>query len=143
MIAGLSCLLIWTFAESYGVLMAFAVVFGFFCASYFSLRKYFSCGRNCSMERDELIFTTSILFTVSPITATIIGMERYPTAISVLLLSNVISVYGPSIASAVESTVRPQPYLTYKVFTGVVYLLGFLLLVVLKLRMTKSILARI
>lgn len=73
----------------------------------------------------------------------ILGMERFPTGISVLLLSNVISMYGPSIASAVESTVKPQHYLTYKVFTGVVYLLEFLLLVVLRLRMTRTLFVRI
>ncbi|KAI9262356.1 major facilitator superfamily domain-containing protein [Phascolomyces articulosus] len=115
LITGISALTIWMFAYTYNVLMAFGVVFGFFCASYFTL--------------------------LSPITATILGMKRYPTGLSILLLSNVVSVFGPSIASGVESTVNAEPYLTYKVFTGVVYLLGGLILCVLKIRMTKSVFA--
>ncbi|KAI9498501.1 major facilitator superfamily domain-containing protein [Zychaea mexicana] len=117
LITGISCLTLWMFANSYEILMAFGVVFGFFCASYFTL--------------------------LSPITATILGMKRYPTGLSILLLSNVVSVFGPSIASAVESAVDAEPYLTYKVFTGVVYILGGLILSVLKVRMTKSVFANI
>ncbi|KAG2224557.1 hypothetical protein INT45_004402 [Circinella minor] len=117
LITGLSAVTIWMYAYTFEVLLAFAVVFGFFCASYFTL--------------------------LSPITATILGMERYPTGLSILLLSNCVSVFGPSIASAVESTVDAEPYLAYKVFTGVVYLLGGLILCVLKVRMTKSVFANI
>ncbi|CDH49487.1 mfs transporter [Lichtheimia corymbifera JMRC:FSU:9682] len=114
-LAGLSSFLIWTFAYDYQTLMGFAVMFGFCNASYFSL--------------------------LSPITATILGMKRYPTGLSILLLSNAISVYGPSIASAIQTRVDTEPYLTYKIFTGFVYVLGGLILIVLKIRMTKSLLS--
>ncbi|KAI7880218.1 MFS general substrate transporter [Lichtheimia hyalospora FSU 10163] len=114
-LAGLSSFLIWTFAYDYQTLMGFAVMFGFCNASYFSL--------------------------LSPITATILGMKRYPTGLSILLLSNAISVFGPSIASAIQTRVETEPYLTYKIFTGFVYVLGGLILIILKIRMTKSLLA--
>lgn len=78
---------------------------------------------------------------MSPITAKILGLKRYPTGLSILLLSNAISVYGPSIASAIQTGVDTEPYLTYKIFTGFVYVLGGLILIVLKIRMTKSLLS--
>ncbi|KAI8331708.1 major facilitator superfamily domain-containing protein [Chlamydoabsidia padenii] len=115
-LCGLSSLLIWTFASSYGVLMAFCIVFGLFCGSYFTL--------------------------FSPITLDLVGFERFPTAVSVLLMSNIFSVFGPSIASGIQVHVE-TPFLVYKIFTGFTYVLGGLILLVLKIRMTKSLWARI
>jgi len=40
--ASLSSLLVWNFAFSYGVLIAFSVLFGLFCGSYFAMSKSFS-----------------------------------------------------------------------------------------------------
>lgn len=112
-IGGLSSLLIWTFAFDYGVLMAYAVVFGLFCGSYFAL--------------------------LSPITASLVGMERYPTALSLLLITNIISVFGPNIASAIESSVTTSPpYFSYKMFAGVTYIVGAFFLIVLKIRLNRN-----
>ncbi|ORZ00824.1 major facilitator superfamily domain-containing protein [Syncephalastrum racemosum] len=111
LLSGICAFLMWTFATSYGVLMAFAVVFGFFSPSYYSL--------------------------FSPITAMVVGMEKLPTAITFLLLSNGISVFSPSIASAIQG-VATEPFITYKMWTGAVYIVGGLLLICLKLRMAKS-----
>ncbi|CAO3631966.1 unnamed protein product [Cunninghamella blakesleeana] len=117
-LGGLSSLLIWTFAYNYGVLMAYAVVFGLFCGSYFAL--------------------------LSPITAALVGMERYPTALSLLLITNVISVFGPNIASAIESSVTTSPaYFSYKMFAGVTYLVGAFFLIILKFRLNRNPLAKL
>ncbi|KAI8143758.1 major facilitator superfamily domain-containing protein [Fennellomyces sp. T-0311] len=116
-ISSLSAFLIWVFAYNYGTLMAFAVVFGLVCSSYFAL--------------------------MSPITATIVGIDLFPTGLSVLLLTNMIPVFGPTIASAVETRVDSEPYFSYKIFTGITFLLGGLILLFLKLKMTKSILSKI
>ncbi|KAI8147417.1 major facilitator superfamily domain-containing protein [Fennellomyces sp. T-0311] len=116
-ISGISALTIWVFANNYGTLMAFAAVFGLVCSSYVAL--------------------------LSPITATILGIDRFPTGLSILLLSNMVSVFGPSIASAIESRIDAEPYLTYKVFTGVTYIVGGFILIALKLRMTRSLTAKI
>ncbi|KAI8136926.1 major facilitator superfamily domain-containing protein [Fennellomyces sp. T-0311] len=116
-ISGAASLGIWTVAYDYNTIMAFAVVYGIFSSSFYIL--------------------------VSPITATIVGIEKFPTALSLMLLSNAISIVGPNIASAVENSVNAEPYLTYKVFVGVTFLLGGLLLIALKVKMTRSILCKI
>ncbi|KAI7849246.1 major facilitator superfamily domain-containing protein, partial [Circinella umbellata] len=117
MISGVSALTIWIFAYSYGTLMAFAVVFGLVCSSYVAL--------------------------LSPITATILGIERFPTGLSILLLSNMISVFSPTIVSAIEIRVSSEPYLVYKLSCGVFYIVGGLFLILLKFRMTHSLLVKI
>jgi hypothetical protein len=39
--AGLSCLLMWTFATSFGLLLGFSAVFGFFGGAFITLGKLF------------------------------------------------------------------------------------------------------
>ncbi|KAI8340073.1 major facilitator superfamily domain-containing protein [Chlamydoabsidia padenii] len=116
-LGGLSSLLIWTFAYSYSVLMAYSVIFGFFCGSYFAL--------------------------LSPITASLVGLERYPTALSLLLITNIISVFGPNIASAIEIGVDSPPFFSYKMFAGVCYLVGAVFLVLLKFRLDSNPFAKV
>ncbi|KAF7721151.1 hypothetical protein EC973_005358 [Apophysomyces ossiformis] len=117
-LGGLSSFLIWTFAFTYGVMMAFAVIFGLFCGSYFAL--------------------------LSPITASILGMERFPSGLSLLLITNIISVFGPNISGGIEASVSDiQPYFVYKMFTGACYLAGSVFLIALKLRMDKNPFAKI
>ncbi|CAO3591427.1 unnamed protein product [Absidia cylindrospora] len=115
--SGLSTFLIWTFAKTYGVLMAYSAVFGLFCGSYFAL--------------------------LSPITAQILGNEKFPTGLSVMLLSNVVSVFGPNIASAIQNAVNTEPFLTYKLFAGAAFLVGALILMVLKIKLDRNILAKV
>ncbi|KAI9305843.1 major facilitator superfamily domain-containing protein, partial [Cunninghamella echinulata] len=117
-IGGLSSLLIWTFATNYGTLMAYAAVFGLFCGSYFAL--------------------------LSPITAFLVGMERYPTALSLLLITNIISVFGPNMASAIDaSATGARPYISFIMFAGVTYIVGALFLIVLKFRLNRNPLVKI
>ncbi|KAI9329949.1 major facilitator superfamily domain-containing protein [Pilaira anomala] len=112
-----SSLFVWTFATSFGVLVAYAVLFGLCCGAYFAM--------------------------MTPITAAILRPEQYSTGVSTLLLFNIISIFGISIASAIETASSSEPYLTYKMFTGVVYLISAILLVWLKVQMTKGFLTRI
>ncbi|KAI8333735.1 major facilitator superfamily domain-containing protein [Chlamydoabsidia padenii] len=116
-IGGLSSLLIWPFAYSYGVLMAYAVIFGIFCGSYFAL--------------------------LSPITAQLLGFERFPTGLSIMLISNVVSVFGPNIASAIENSVNATPFFSYKIFSGVAYLVGAIFLFTLKIRLSRNLFAKV
>jgi predicted MFS family arabinose efflux permease len=112
-IAALSNFLIWTFAFDYSTLMGFCVVFGFTCGGYFTL--------------------------VSPISAELLGMEKFPSGLSLLLLSNAVPVFGSNIASAIEARVNSStPFFTYKIFTGVAYLAGGLTLIYLKFRLNKN-----
>ncbi|KAI8084763.1 major facilitator superfamily domain-containing protein [Halteromyces radiatus] len=118
LVGGLSCLLIWTFAYNFGALIGFSIVFGLFCGAYFSL--------------------------LSPITMLILGKDRFPTGLSLLLIFNIIGVFGPNIASAIETSllrsVGPayQPFLSYKLFAGICYLVGVLVFVFLRFRINKN-----
>ncbi|KAL1935842.1 hypothetical protein VTP01DRAFT_4982 [Rhizomucor pusillus] len=111
-ISALSAFLIWTFAYSYGVLMAFGVVFGLVGGSYSPL--------------------------ISPITASVIGMEKLATGFSLTLLFTVIALWSPMISSAIEDSVDPEPFLTYKMYTGVTFLLASLTGLLLKLKMKRN-----
>ncbi|KAI9249255.1 major facilitator superfamily domain-containing protein [Phascolomyces articulosus] len=110
-ISGATVLGIWMIAYDYNTIMAFAIIYGLFSSAYYTL--------------------------VSPITATIVGIQRYPTALSTMLLSNAISSLGPTIASGIQNNISAPPYLIYKVYTGATYLLGSLLLLGLKIKMTR------
>jgi hypothetical protein len=80
---------------------------------------------------------------VTPITAAILAPEQYKTGVSMLLLFNIVSIFAISIASAIETAAHAQPYLVYKLFTGIAYLVAGVILVLLKLKMTKGLLTRI
>lgn len=116
-ITAVSCLLIWTFASTYGSLMAFATVFGLTSGSFFAL--------------------------ISPITASLLGMDQFRSGLSLLLVSNAIPVFGPNIASAIEAGVSSAPFFSYKMFAGVSYLVAAVILAVLKLRLDRNIFAKV
>lgn len=116
-ITALSCLLIWTFSHTYGSLMAFATVFGLTSGSYFAL--------------------------ISPITASLLGMEKFPSGLSLLLLSNIVAVFGPNIASAIEDGVNSSPFFSYKMFGGVAYAVAAVILLVLKFKLDRHVFAKV
>ncbi|KAL0138423.1 major facilitator superfamily domain-containing protein [Mucor lusitanicus] len=113
----ISCFFIWTFAFDYNSLMGFAVVFGFGCGSYVAL--------------------------MSPISASFLGMEKLASGLSLLMFLNLFTVFGTNISSAIEAGVNSQPFLSYKLFSGVVWLLGTLLLVVLKFKINRNPFAKV
>lgn len=79
---------------------------------------------------------------MTPITAAILTPEQYLTGVSTIMLFNIISNFGISIASAIESTVNAEPYFSYKMFTGVTYLVGGIILVVLKVKIAGGLLKK-
>ncbi|CAO0791362.1 unnamed protein product [Mucor circinelloides] len=113
----ISCFFIWTFAFDYGSLMGFAVVFGFGCGSYVTL--------------------------MSPISASLLGMEKLASGLSLLMFLNMFPVFGANIASAIETGVNSAPFFSYKMFSGVAWLLGTLLLIILKFRINKNPFAKV
>lgn len=116
-ITALSCLLIWTFAFSYGTLMTFSAVLGLTSDSYFAL--------------------------LSPITASLLDMERLSSGLPLLISTNAISIFGPNIASAIQAGVDVQPFFTYKMSAGVAYLLSAVIIVILKFRLYRNIFAKV
>jgi hypothetical protein len=92
--------------------MGFSAVYGFACGSYFAL--------------------------MSPISASLLGMEKFPSGLSLLLFFNAFPVFGANISSAIETGVNSEPFFAYKMFAGVAFLLGALILTFLKLRLNKN-----
>lgn len=116
-ITAISCFLIWTFVHTYGGLMGFAVVFGLAGGSYFAL--------------------------LSPITVSLLGMEKFSSGLTALILANLIPVFGPNVASAIEAGVNSPPFFSYKMFAGVSYAIAALLLILLKFRLDRNICAKV
>ncbi|KAI8641200.1 major facilitator superfamily domain-containing protein [Parasitella parasitica] len=117
-ISGLSCLLLWVYANTFGVLMAFAIVFGFFGGAFITLTP-----------------TITLLVT---------GHEKFESGLSVFLVLTVASMFGPNLASAIESSSpAAKEYDSYKYFTGTCYLAGAILLCVFKLSLNRKPFAKI
>jgi MFS family permease len=111
-ITSICSFLIWTFAFNYPTLMGFCVVFGFTCGGYFAL--------------------------ISPISPEILGMQKFPSGLSLLLMINAFTVLRTNIASAIETGVSSPPFFTYKMFTGAAYIAGALILIFLKFRLNRN-----
>ncbi|RCH95789.1 hypothetical protein CU098_009080 [Rhizopus stolonifer] len=110
--AGIFCMALWPFANTYGTLMAFAVLFGFFCGIYYALAP--------------------------PITAAIVGPENISSGLSILFIASAIAGTGPPIASAIQQSTPNAGYIGVQMFSGTVYIFGGLICVFLKLKLTKS-----
>ena len=80
---------------------------------------------------------------MAPITAEILGMEQFPTGLSIVLISNVISVFGPNIASAIDGVGGSEPYFSYKMFAGVAYILGAIIMLWLKFNLNRNAFAKV
>lgn len=87
-------------------------------------------------------FTLSSL--VSPLTASILGVEKFPTGLTLMLLSNIISIFGVNVAAAIQNGLSDaQPYIAHKIFAGVSFGLGFVICMILKLKASRSLLSKI
>ncbi|KAG2218223.1 hypothetical protein INT45_000765 [Circinella minor] len=117
-IAGLSCLVIWPFSFTYSTLIGFSIVFGFTSGTFYSLG--------------------------SPIAASILKTEQFSSGVTITLLIVGISVFGPSLASAIDTAgVSDEPYFTFKMFTGTVTIISAVITIWLKFSMKHSILAKV
>ncbi|RCH90728.1 hypothetical protein CU097_009504 [Rhizopus azygosporus] len=111
-ISGLSCLLLWTFAKTFGTLLAFSIFYGFFGGAFVTL-------------------TPAIMLLVT-------GQEKFETGISVFLVITVISMFGPNLAGTIETSIHElEPYESYKYFTGICYLAGVVLLFILRFSLRR------
>ncbi|KAI9249258.1 major facilitator superfamily domain-containing protein [Phascolomyces articulosus] len=77
-------------------------------------------------------FCTTFYTLLTLITVTVVGIEKFPTALSVMMLANIISTMGTNIASAINKSVDSEPYFAYKMYTGVTFAVGALLILGLK-----------
>ncbi|KAI9251470.1 major facilitator superfamily domain-containing protein [Phascolomyces articulosus] len=113
-LSGSAAVFIWTFAYNYKTLLVFCVVYGFFGSVYFTL--------------------------LGPTVARIVGLEKLPSGNIFIFLFTAPVAFGPSIASAVEVKSVLQPFLTYKLFLGIPLFISVIPILILKLRMTGTLL---
>ncbi|KAI7860943.1 major facilitator superfamily domain-containing protein [Circinella umbellata] len=117
-ISGLSCLVIWPFSFTYSTLTGFAIVFGLTSGTYYPLG--------------------------SPITASILKTEQYSSGVTTTLLLVGIAVFGPSLASAMDSAgASNEPFFTFKMFTGTITFISAVIMIWLKFSMKRSISAKV
>jgi hypothetical protein len=102
-------LVIWVFAFDFSMLVAFSCV----------------CG-----------FTFGVFITLGPVITKIVERQRFESAYSLFLILTMFSMFGPNIAAGIEAIAHSPFFLTYKVFTGVAYFSGALILIILKLRLS-------
>lgn len=112
-ISALCNLVIWPLSSSLSGLSAFSCIYGFFCGTYFTM--------------------------MAAVTAYISKMERFPSAFSVFLMSNIAASFGPPIAGAIQSGTNPNSFLSVQLFGGCCFLCGAILMFVLKIKMTKAV----
>ncbi|KAI8364424.1 major facilitator superfamily domain-containing protein [Blakeslea trispora] len=110
--AGIFCMAFWPFATTLGSLMAFAVLFGFFCGIYYALAP--------------------------PITASVVGAENISSGLSILFIASAIAGTGPPIASAIQQVTTNHGYIGVQMFSGAVYIFGALICIFLKWKRTHS-----
>ncbi|KAI7852491.1 major facilitator superfamily domain-containing protein [Circinella umbellata] len=107
----LTCLLMWTFAENYGLLMTFAGFFGFFGSAFLTL--------------------------VSAVTAVVVGIDQLQSAFSAFLVVTVVCMLGPTAAASLELATAWKPFLSYELFTGFGYAVGVIFMLAVKLMIDK------
>ncbi|GAN02212.1 MFS general substrate transporter [Mucor ambiguus] len=116
-ICGLSSLFVWTFANSFITLMIFIVIYGFMSGAVFSL--------------------------LAPITATITGMEKYPSGICLYLFFMTGARFGPSLAGAVQAATNKHSFFAHQMFTGLAFILSAFVTMYLKYTLKPKILAKV
>ncbi|CAM0134996.1 hypothetical protein VKS41_000429 [Umbelopsis sp. WA50703] len=112
-ISAICNLVIWPLSPHLSGLSAFSCIFGFFCGTYFTM--------------------------MAAVTAYISKMDKFPSAFSVFLMSNIAASFGPPIAGAIQSGTNPNSFLSVQMFAGACFLFGAILMFVLKIKMTKAV----
>ncbi|KAI9467718.1 major facilitator superfamily domain-containing protein [Zychaea mexicana] len=117
-IASLTVYLNWMFAHSFATLVVFAVLNGLVYGCY--------------------------VVTKPAIIIAIVGMEKYPAAIALQMLTLVVSVFGSLAAGYIESVNHnsssgKEPYFYCKIIAGSGYVGCCILALILKLRMKQSV----
>ncbi|KAI8138294.1 major facilitator superfamily domain-containing protein [Fennellomyces sp. T-0311] len=109
---GLAALTLWMYTYSFPVLMGYAVVAGFFGISYYTLMP-------------------SIL-------RLILSPERYRSGFSVFMVLVCPAILGPTLISAIDDHIDAEPFLTHKIFAGVMPIISALIIFLLKYQLSKE-----
>ncbi|KAI9490258.1 major facilitator superfamily domain-containing protein [Zychaea mexicana] len=116
-IAGIATFTVWTFAYSFESLVGYAILIGSFGGTFYAL--------------------------FGPITVAILGMEQYALGFSWVLLATCPGVLGSTIASAIESRSKIEPFLSYKLFCGALYIGSAITTSVVRWRVSKTIFGKV
>ncbi|KAI9269221.1 major facilitator superfamily domain-containing protein [Phascolomyces articulosus] len=115
-LSGIFSFVIWPFANSYGVLLAYCILWGGTSGMYYAL--------------------------AAPITASVVGMEKLSAGLSIAFLMSAIAAMGTPISAAIQQVTPNNGYLGIQIFDGSVYVLGAIICLYLKYRLTGSILSK-
>ncbi|KAI8348453.1 major facilitator superfamily domain-containing protein [Choanephora cucurbitarum] len=103
---GLSSFLVWSFSDSFYMLLVFIIFYGFASGTVPAL--------------------------LAPITASITGLENYSSGICLYLFFLTPGRLGPSIAGAIQSATDKHSFLSHQMFTGSTFVASFLVSLYLK-----------
>ncbi|KAI8146602.1 major facilitator superfamily domain-containing protein [Fennellomyces sp. T-0311] len=116
-ISGIVTFAMWTFAYNFETLIGYAMMIGFFGGTFFAL--------------------------FGPITVAILGMERYAFGFSWVLMATAPGLLGPTFASSIESISALEPFLSYKLFCGALYITSSLATAFVRCRVNKKLFAKV
>ncbi|KAI8139342.1 major facilitator superfamily domain-containing protein, partial [Fennellomyces sp. T-0311] len=116
-LSGLSCFLIWIPAYNFASLVVFSIIYGLFSGGF---------GSTCPS-----------------ITSFLVGMDDYPTVISLLNTLCALGSLASTVASGIESISSAEPFLPCKLMTGCACMFSASIALVLKLRIDRNIFSKI
>ncbi|KAI7860372.1 major facilitator superfamily domain-containing protein [Circinella umbellata] len=115
-LSGIFSFVIWPFASSYSILLVYCILWGMTCGLYYAL--------------------------AAPITASVVGLEKLSSGLSILFIFSAISAMGTPISSAIQEATPNNGYIGIQMFVGAVYVLGSLICIILKYRLTGSLFSK-
>ncbi|KAG2226081.1 hypothetical protein INT45_011698 [Circinella minor] len=132
-IAALTVFLLWIFAHTQAILMAFCVIHGFVYLGYIA-----------SSQKYVFVHTIVTILLAPSIMISIVGIDDFPSALSFRALAVCFSILGPFLGSYLDSlNSSMEPYFYIRVLAGAGYALCALLALVIKFRMNSTLFAKI
>ena len=114
-LAGLFTFLIWPFATNYDTLLAYAILWGFTCGTYYTF--------------------------AAPVTGSIVGVDKIAPGLAILFVSSAASAMGTPIAAAIQASTPHGEYIGIQMFIGAVYVAGAAICLVLKYKVTHTLIS--
>jgi hypothetical protein len=82
--------------------------------------------------------TGGVFAALTPSITQITEKNKFESGYTIFLVLTAISFYGLNLAAAIESSSHLPNFLACKIFTGSTYLIGILILILLKIRLSKG-----
>ncbi|KAI7860373.1 major facilitator superfamily domain-containing protein [Circinella umbellata] len=115
-LSGLFSFVIWPLATSYNILLVFCILWGATSGMYYAL--------------------------AAPITASIVDVEKLASGLSITFIFSSIAAMGTPIAAVIQQITPNNGYIGVQIFSGSVYIIGSIICIILKYRLTGSLLAK-